>query len=69
MKKLLAIISATGIAATGVVVAAPAAQAKTVKACVKKSDGTVRLINKKNPVDQQEEQEVQEGLGEVELEL
>ncbi|HNE87908.1 MAG: hypothetical protein U0R27_11780 [Candidatus Nanopelagicales bacterium] len=48
MKKLLAIISATGIAATGVVVAAPAAQAKTVKACVKKSDGTVRLINKKN---------------------
>ena len=48
MKKLLAIISATGIAATGVVVAAPAAQAKTVKACVKKSDGTVRFINKKN---------------------
>ncbi len=48
MRKFLAIVSATGIAATGMVVAAPAAQAKTVKACVKKSDGTVRLINKKN---------------------
>jgi hypothetical protein len=48
MKKLLAIVSATGMAATGVVVAAPAAQAKTVTACVKKSNGTVRFITKKN---------------------
>ncbi len=48
MRKLFAIVAAAGVAATGVGVTAPAAQAKTIKACVKKSDGSVKFINKKN---------------------
>ena len=47
MRKLFALVGVTGVAAASIAVA-PAAQAKTVKACVKKSDGTVRFINKKN---------------------
>ncbi len=47
MKKLLAITAAVGISA-GSLAMAPAAQAKTIKACVKKSNGAVKFINKKN---------------------
>jgi len=47
MKKLLAITVAVGISA-GSLAMAPAAQAKTIKACVKKSNGAVKFINKKN---------------------
>ncbi len=47
MKKLFAIAAVGGLAAASMAVA-PAAQAKTVKACVKKSDGSVKFINKKN---------------------
>ena len=47
MKKLFAIAAVGGLAAASMAVA-PAAQAKTIQACVKKSDGTVKFINKKN---------------------
>ncbi len=47
MRKFFALVGVTGMAAASIAVA-PAAQAKTVKACVKKSDGTVLFINKKN---------------------
>ncbi len=47
MRKFLALVGVTGMAAASIAVA-PAAQAKTLKACVKKSDGTVLFINKKN---------------------
>jgi hypothetical protein len=48
MKRILSAAAACAVALTGVAVAAPAAQAKTIKACVKKSDGSVKFINKKN---------------------
>jgi hypothetical protein len=47
MKKLFAIATVSGLAAASMAVA-PAAQAKTIQACVKKSDGSVKFINKKN---------------------
>jgi len=47
MKKLLAMAAVVGISA-GSLAMAPAAQAKTIKACVKKSNGSVKFINKKN---------------------
>lgn len=46
MRKTLAIMAAGGVVAAGL--AAAPAQAATIKACVKKSDGSVRFINKKN---------------------
>lgn len=48
MRRLFAIVAATCVAVAGMAVTAPAAQAKTIKACVKKSDGSVKFINKKN---------------------
>ncbi len=47
MRKAFALTAVAGVAMASVAVA-PAAQAKTIKACVKKSDGTVKFINKKN---------------------
>ena len=46
MNKTLAIVAAAGVAGASLM-AAPAAQAQTVKACVKKSNGSVKIINKK----------------------
>lgn len=46
MKKSMAVLVAAGVAGASLM-SAPAAQAKTVKACVKKSNGSVKIINKK----------------------
>lgn len=47
MRKTFTIVAAGAVMAAGLA-AAPPAQAKTIKACVKKSDGSVKFINKKN---------------------
>ncbi len=47
MRKAFALTAVAGVAMASMAVA-PVAQAKTIKACVKKSDGTVKFINKKN---------------------
>jgi hypothetical protein len=47
MRRILAAGVAGGLVAAGLAFA-PAAQAKTVTACVKKSNGSVKFINKKN---------------------
>ncbi len=46
MKKIVTVLAALGVTAGSIGVVAPA-QAKTVKACVKKSDGTVKILKKK----------------------
>jgi hypothetical protein len=44
---IVACTAALALSAAGVAIA-PAAQAKTITACVKKSDGSVKFLNKKN---------------------
>ncbi|MEZ5159209.1 MAG: hypothetical protein R2687_10295 [Candidatus Nanopelagicales bacterium] len=46
MKKLVALLAALSATAGSIGIAAPA-QAKTIKACVKKSDGTLKILKKK----------------------
>jgi hypothetical protein len=45
--RMWVVLSVAGLGVAGLAVA-PAAQAKTLNACVKKSDGSVKFINKKN---------------------
>ena len=47
MKRSIALVGALAVATAGLSVAAPA-QAKTIKVCVKKSNGNVKFITKKN---------------------